>query len=40
MMHIRVELFSPVTVTEFDEYRLKLGRLRKISHDLNLSHTN
>ena len=29
-----------VTVIEFDEYLLKLGRFKKIGHDLNLSHKN
>ena len=38
--HVWVRILFPVTVIEFDEYRLKVGRLRKIGHDVNLRHNN
>ena len=38
--NVWVRILFPVTMIEFDEYLLKLGRLRKIGHDLNLRHKN
>ena len=38
--HVWVRILFPVTVIEFDEYLLKVGTLRKIGHDLNLSDKN
>ena len=38
--NVWVRILFPVTVIEFDEYRRKVGRLRKIGHYVNLRHNN